>query len=204
MGFVLSGSDAAWRELCPAPPRVLDGALLAMGEKELLMRSTLRVALAASVVVLALAGCAQAETGTSPGAGITESASPPATDTPAEVVLSTGQSSLGTIVVDDAGMTVYVFDKDTPDSGTSACEGDCLAKWPAVTTESDDPEVNGITGTVDTITRSDGSLQLTLNGWPLYLFADDAASGDVTGHGVGGVWWAVGSDGEKITTPAGG
>lgn len=176
-----------------------------MGEKEPLMRIALRPALAgASLVVLALVGCAPAGTGTAPPAETTESASPPATDLPAELALGTAESSLGTIVVNADGMSVYVFDKDTPNSGASTCEGECLDNWPAVMVEEGSLEVDGVTGTVDTITRTDGSLQVTLNGWPLYLYAGDMAAGDVTGQAVGGVWWVISPNGEKITQTASG
>jgi predicted lipoprotein with Yx(FWY)xxD motif len=175
-----------------------------MGEKEPHMSIALRSALAgASLVIVAFAGCAPAETGSAPPAETTASTSPTASDTPAEPALATAESPLGPIVVNQDGMSVYVFDKDTPNSGTSVCEGDCLVKWPAVTVTDDSPQVDGVTGTVDTITRSDGSLQVTLNGWPLYLYAGDMAGGDVTGQAVGGVWWVVSPGGDKITaTPS--
>jgi predicted lipoprotein with Yx(FWY)xxD motif len=115
------------------------------------------------------------------------------------VALTTATSDLGEIVVDADGRSVYVFDKDTAGSGQSACSGDCLAKWPAVTADSDDPAVDGVTGDISTITRDDGSTQITLGGMPLYLFAGDSEAGDVTGQAVGGVWWVVAADGTKIT-----
>jgi len=176
-----------------------------MGEKEPHMSTAMRSALAAaSLVVVAFVGCAPAETGTAPPAETTESPSPTASDLPAELALAVAESSLGPIVVNQDGMSVYVFDKDTPNSGTSVCQGDCLVNWPAVTVTDDSPEVDGLTGTVDTITRSDGSIQVTLNGWPLYLYAGDMAAGDVTGQAVGGVWWVVSPGGDKITaTPSG-
>jgi predicted lipoprotein with Yx(FWY)xxD motif len=102
-------------------------------------------------------------------------------------------------VVDGKGMTVYVSDKDTKGSGQSACSGDCLVKWPAVVAESDSPAVDGVTGEVGTITRDDGTKQVTLGGMPLYLSAGDAKAGDMTGQGVGGVWWVVSADGAKVT-----
>lgn len=133
--------------------------------------------------------------------------SPPAADTPREaetgtVELATAETPLGEIVVDGDGRTVYVFDNDTADSGKSACSGTCLAAWPPVATTSDSPAVDGVTGEVDTITRDDGSLQITLDGLPLYRYAPDEAAGDVTGQGVSGVWWVVGPDGAKIDTAA--
>jgi hypothetical protein len=53
---------------------------------------------------------------------------------------------------------------------------------------------------VGTVTLSDGSKQLTLGGQPLYLYANDSKAGDAAGQAVGGLWWVVGADGNKITT----
>jgi hypothetical protein len=53
---------------------------------------------------------------------------------------------------------------------------------------------------ITTITRSDGTKQLAINGMPLYLFASDSQAGEADGQAVGGVWWVVGADGKKITT----
>ncbi|SFN71623.1 COG4315 family predicted lipoprotein [Mycetocola miduiensis] len=151
---------------------------------------------AVSLSIVGLSGCAS---------------NAPAADTPApaessesasDAELAVADTTLGDIVVDGEGMTVYIFDKDTADSGKSVCSGDCLAAWPPVATTSESPTVDGVTGTIGTITRDDGSLQVTLNGLPLYLYAPDEAAGDVTGQGVGGVWWVVGPDGTKIDTAA--
>jgi predicted lipoprotein with Yx(FWY)xxD motif len=105
----------------------------------------------------------------------------------------------GKIVVDGNGRTVYVFDKDT--SGTSNCSGDCLAKWPVVAAGDGEPQLDGIDASlVSTVTRSDGTKQLAITGLPLYLFASDSKAGEAKGQAVGGVWWVVGADGQKITT----
>lgn len=114
-------------------------------------------------------------------------------------LLTTADSSLGEIVVDGEGMTVYMFDSDTQGGDASTCAGQCATNWPAVTTDSDAPEVDAaVTGEVGTITGVDGSTQLTLNGWPLYYFAGDSAPGDTNGQGVNGVWWVLTPGGEKI------
>jgi predicted lipoprotein with Yx(FWY)xxD motif len=129
------------------------------------------------------------------------SPSPTTTQTAAEGgELMVADSDLGSIVVNSEQMTAYVFTKDTPNSGKSACEGECLEKWPPIITESDEPQVEGVTGEVGTIELADGSKQITLNGMPLYLWVQDKEPGDVTGQGVGGVWYVVGPDGEMITT----
>lgn len=96
-------------------------------------------------------------------------------------------------------MTVYYFDKDTANSGKSACTGGCAAMWPAVTAASSTPEVDGVTGKVGTITSSDGKMQVTVNGLPVYTYSNDMAPGDVKGQGVGGSWWAVAPDGDKVS-----
>ncbi|MDO8145791.1 MULTISPECIES: hypothetical protein [unclassified Isoptericola] len=119
-------------------------------------------------------------------------------------VLGTADSELGEIVVDGVGMTVYFFDNDEPGSGTSACEGDCLAAWPPVHAGSEEPEVEGVTAEVGTITGNDGELQVTLDGRPVYLFANDAAPGEVSGQGVNDVWWVVAPDGSAVTEGGGG
>ena len=101
--------------------------------------------------------------------------------------------TVGTLVVASSnGMTVYTFDKDVANSGTSACTGGCIAKWPALTVPagSTPTAASGITGKLGTITRTDDStLQVTYNGKPLYFFTGDKAAGDSNGIYTG--WSAV-------------
>ncbi len=119
--------------------------------------------------------------------------------------LATADSDLGEIVVDADGRTVYVFDRDEPGSGESACTDGCLDQWPPVVAGDDAPTADGVDGGLGTIERDDGTLQVTLDGSPLYLFAGDGGPGDVTGQAVEDVWWVVGPDGQRITrAPAGG
>jgi predicted lipoprotein with Yx(FWY)xxD motif len=152
-------------------------------------------AAAVAVGVLGLAGCASDSGGSAAGSGSSSSAA-------SNAVLSTTDSSLGTMVVDAAGKTVYVFDKDTAGSGTSACTGDCADDWPAVTADSDSPQVDGVSGDVGTITLADGTRQVTLDGMPLYTYEHDSHAGDVNGQGVKGIWWVVAPDGAKISAAA--
>ncbi|XVV01817.1 hypothetical protein ACQPW3_31150 [Actinosynnema sp. CA-248983] len=105
---------------------------------------------------------------------------------------------LGTVLTDKDGMTLYRFDKDTAKPPTSNCDGDCAAKWPPLLVESENFEVQGVDkGLVGTVTRKDGTRQVTVAGWPLYLFAEDKVCGEAKGHGVGGVWFAAKPDGSK-------
>jgi predicted lipoprotein with Yx(FWY)xxD motif len=107
---------------------------------------------------------------------------------PSGVVLGVGDTSLGQVLVDSSKMTLYLFAKDTPNDGKSACYGQCATNWPPLTVTSVPPMPSGATGTLATITRDDGTMQLTYNGLPLYRYIADKAPGDTTGEGVGGVW----------------
>jgi len=98
--------------------------------------------------------------------------------------------ALGSFLAGPNGNTLYTFKKDTANSGKSACSGGCAGAWPALTVAAGTTPTagTGVTGTLATITRDDGSLQVTYNGLPLYYFKNDAAPGDTKGQGVGGVW----------------
>jgi predicted lipoprotein with Yx(FWY)xxD motif len=89
-------------------------------------------------------------------------------------------------------MTLYTFDKDTANSGTSACTAACIRTWPALTvpTGSTPSAGSGAAGKIGTIARPDtGALQVTYNGLPLYFFSGDQAAGDSNGVYTG--WSAV-------------
>lgn len=99
---------------------------------------------------------------------------------------------LGTVLVGPTGMTLYSFTNDTPGE-PSVCTGGCLDAWPYLTVASADDIVPGVNlpGDLGTVENADGTLQVTYNGWPLYTFMQDAAIGDTTGEGIGGVWFTV-------------
>ncbi|MCV9993040.1 hypothetical protein OIU93_01855 [Paeniglutamicibacter sp. ZC-3] len=153
---------------------------------------------------LLLSGCASGDDDSpaAPGTAATTApaetsaaASSPAASTPD---LMTGESSLGTIVVDGEGMSLYYFTKDKKDTTTSACTGDCLVAWPIAVASGDTPVVEGVTGEVGTIDSPEGEKHLTLNGMPLYYFAKDTKPGDVLGQGLNDVWYVVTPAGEMI------
>jgi predicted lipoprotein with Yx(FWY)xxD motif len=108
------------------------------------------------------------------------------------------------VVTDSNGMTLYRFDQDTANPPATHCAGQCAVKWPpALVTGDGTVTVQGVDRSlVGTVTRPDGSRQLTLHGWPLYRFANDAAPGDAKGQGVGGTWFAATPQGAKATTHA--
>ncbi len=97
-------------------------------------------------------------------------------------------ATLGSYLSGYNGMTLYTKSTDT--TTTSSCTGACEAAWPPYTVASAN-DINlpaGLTGKVGTITRADGSLQVTYNGSPLYYYASDTKPGDVSGEGLGGTW----------------
>jgi predicted lipoprotein with Yx(FWY)xxD motif len=108
-----------------------------------------------------------------------------ATSAQADTGIRTGSTSLGKVLTDGQGMTLYVFDKD--DGGASACYDSCAQAWPPLIAPADAVAE----GDFGLITRQDGSLQWTFKGMPLYLWVKDAKPGDVTGDGVKGVWHAA-------------
>lgn len=150
---------------------------------------------AAAAGALVLAGCGG-------GGGTASNSSGSGTSTAGAAnsvaVLKTFGSPLGAIVVDGKGMTVYAFDKDTPDSSTSACTGQCASLWPAVTTASATPSVQGVTGQVGTAPTAAGGKQVTLDGHRLYTYSGDSASGQLNGQGYMNIWWVISPAGSEI------
>jgi predicted lipoprotein with Yx(FWY)xxD motif len=110
--------------------------------------------------------------------------------------ITLADSSLGKVVVDANGLTLYAYMKDT--GGTSTCSGACANAWPPAIATGTPAAGTGITATLTAITRDDGTKQLKLGDWPLYRFAGDAAKGDVNGQGSNSVWYVVGADGAPI------
>lgn len=163
-----------------------------------------RIALAiAPVFCVALLSACTATPATPAGAPASPSASSaPASSAPAPaaadaatLALKMADSSLGSIVVDGKGMTLYMFAKDS--ANTSNCTGQCLVAWPPLVGK---PTAgSGVDDSkLGSITRADGSTQATYNGWPLYYWKDDKQAGDVLGQNVSGVWFVVDRDGNPV------
>jgi predicted lipoprotein with Yx(FWY)xxD motif len=130
------------------------------------------------------------------------SACAPATTTPKALipltVIVTNNAAFGNYLTDAKGMSLYLFTPDT--AGKSTCTGACLANWPPLTiAKGTTPAGNlEVKGTLGTITRDDGTEQVTINGLPLYYFAKDTAVGDTKGQAVGGSWYLVDPAGKMI------
>ena len=109
--------------------------------------------------------------------------------------LGVGTTTLGTIIVDGKGMSAYYYLPDVPNSGVSSCTGGCLIHWPAITSTSVTPLVQGLTAKVSVIPTSN---QILINGRPIYTFAGDQKVGDVNGQGIGGVWYVISPAGVEL------
>ena len=133
---------------------------------------------------------------------------PPAATEPAAVpvtgaaTVNLGQNDdLGSFLVDDKGMTLYLFTKDSPN--TTVCYDKCATAWPPLLTSGDPVAGEGVDASLfGTTDRTDGTVQVTYNGWPLYYYEKDKAPGDVVGQNVGDVWFVVSPAGEMINTAA--
>jgi predicted lipoprotein with Yx(FWY)xxD motif len=141
--------------------------------------------LAAAVLAIAACGSSASSSSTPPAAG----ASSPAASSSATTLKSTTINGT-TVLTNAAGFTLYWFAPDT--STTSKCTGSCATYWPPV--KGPATAGSGVTGTLATITRPDGTTQATYNGHPLYTYAADTAPGQAKGNGLnvsGGLWHEV-------------
>ena len=150
----------------------------------------LTVLAAGSVIgLLTLAACGSSSGGS---ASSTSQAAPEG--------LGTTTTSLGKVLTDSAGLTLYAFSADSP--GQTRCGDECLVYWHSDGVGSKPPKAPpGVTAKLGVIMRPDGSKQLTVDNWPVYTYVGDHSTGDTTGQGLniqGGLWWAVGTDGTWI------
>jgi len=164
---------------------------------------------AIAAIALAAAGCGSSSGGqqasgygaptpttasSAPGSGATARANSGA----AAVRLAT--SKLGKILVDSKGDTLYLFQADT--GTTSTCNGACASAWPPLTTTGNPAAGPGVSAAkLGTTKRTDGTVEVTYNGHPLYTFAGDSTPGLTTGEGnqgFGAEWDVLSAAGNKI------
>jgi predicted lipoprotein with Yx(FWY)xxD motif len=179
-----------------------------------------RAAAAAGIGLLAAACSSGSSTSTSSTSTSSPSTSSPASSSPAAAAPSsspaaTGRASgaatvslaalsgiPGKALVGSNGRALYLFQADM--HGTSACSGACAAAWPPDIVTGTPQAGSGVSQSLlGTITRADGTLQVTYNGHPLYYFTADAAGGTAHGQAVtafGAEWYVVGASGTKIDT----
>ena len=146
--------------------------------------------------VLFFGACAEDDPSVAPDATSEVTDAPDAMSEDAATV-QTADSELGTILVDSEGRTLYVFANDEP--GVSNCEDNCATTWPPLAAEGEATAGGEAEGSeLDTIERADETEQVTYNDQPLYHYSGDQEAGDTNGQGLGGNWFVVGPDGERI------
>lgn len=91
------------------------------------------------------------------------------------------------VLADEQGLSLYTFAPDKPNEST--CYDDCAQTWPPVLLDED--KGKALMGSLGITTRKDGTLQLTVDGRPVYLFIGDQKQGDIHGEGLGGVWFVI-------------
>src|SRR6476661_6143627 len=159
------------------------------------MNKKLLAASAFTLISVLAAAC-----GSSPTTG-SASPSPSAAGSGTKVAVA-NNSKLGQILVDDKGMTLYLFVKDTGTSST--CYDQCAKFWPPLLTTGTPQAGTGTNQSLlGTTTRTDGKVEVTYAGHPLYYFLNDKAPGDITGQGVNGfgdIWWVLTPAGAANTT----
>jgi len=117
------------------------------------------------------------------------------------LTIGMASTALGSVLVGPNGLTLYVHAGDSATSST--CTGACATAWPplVVTSGQTAALASGITGTLGTLTRADGTVQVTFNGMPLYGWQGDKAAGDTTGQNVNGFTVAT-PTGAPMTSPS--
>jgi len=150
--------------------------------------------LAAAVIGLAACGSSSSSSSSTPPAAAGGSSSASSSQ------IKTASTRVGTVLVNSQGHALYWFAIDTPTK--SNCTGSCVTYWPPVTGAMTAAPGTSLSGKFGTIKRSDGTLQATYLGHPLYTYVGDTSAGMVGGNGKnlsGGLWWAMTPSGAKPT-----
>jgi len=169
-------------------------------------RSLLATSGVAGVALLA-AACGGNGGGSGGGYGAGNAAPPTSAAAAAPSATSTtvaaGTSSLGQILVDSKGRSLYLFEADTAGKSTCTTSG-CVAEWPPLLATGTPQVGAGLAAAqLGTTTRADGQQQVTYAGHPLYYFAGDAQAGTTSGQGLndnGGLWYTVHTDGTPLAS----
>ena len=178
--------------------------------KSTFSRMSGRAKLAAGVggamgAALLVSACASGGSSSSTGAASSAPAGASSSSASGGTVIKTATASGSTFLVDGSGHAVYLWTKDT--GNTSNCSGACAGAWPPVTASGMVTASGGATASdLGTITRSDGTKQVTYDGHPLYYFAGDSGAGMASGQGsdgFGSKWWLVAPSGSDVTTSVG-
>jgi predicted lipoprotein with Yx(FWY)xxD motif len=154
-----------------------------------------------AAVVAACSSAASSGTAAAPASPAGSSSSSSGSSASGATVIETATSSGGTFLTNGSGRAVYLWAKDTGDM--SNCTGACAGAWPPVTTTGTATASGAAKASdIGTITRSDGTKQVTYDGHPLYYFSGDSGPGTATGQGndgFGAKWWLVAPTGSDVT-----
>jgi len=151
------------------------------------------VALAVTACGTGSAGGAYGGYGTPAGGSTTggSQAMPASPSAGPGTTLKTETTRAGQILASSRGLTLYYYSEDQPHSGKSACTGTCATAWPPLAAPVKAPAGVHLPGPLGMITRPGGVRQVTVNGFPVYLYAGDKAPGQDAGNGVGGSWHVI-------------
>jgi predicted lipoprotein with Yx(FWY)xxD motif len=105
--------------------------------------------------------------------------------------LKVERTTAGMVLAGSKGLTLYYYTEDKPGSGKSVCTGGCATAWPPLTAPVKAPMGAKMPGPIGMITRAGGAKQVTINGYPIYYYAEDMAPGQVKGNGEGGTWHVI-------------
>jgi predicted lipoprotein with Yx(FWY)xxD motif len=138
------------------------------------------------------------------GSSSSSTSTPASKSSGGAAVVSTAKGPDGTYLADSSGKALYLWVADT--NATSVCSGSCAKAWPPLTTAGKPTASKGaIASDLGTTKRSDGTMQVTYKGHPLYYYVGDTSASQTTGQGsdgFGAKWWLVTTSGAAITTPA--
>lgn len=161
-----------------------------------------RLGLGLAAALLAAACGSSASTGAPPASGSAAAGgASSASGSGSGTTISTGSSSAGAILTDGSGKAVYLWVKDS--NGQSACDGACLGAWPVVPATGTVTAAGGAQASdLGTLKRSDGTMQVTYMGHPLYYYVGDTGPGQANGQNsdsFGAKWWLVSPSGADVT-----
>jgi predicted lipoprotein with Yx(FWY)xxD motif len=156
--------------------------------------------LLAGAAAAAIAACGSSSPSSSSSTPPATSSSTPSSSgaSASSVVIGTRSTSIGTVLVNAQGHTLYWFAKDTPTA--SNCTGTCASYWPPVLGTPKAASGASLPKAFGTIKRAGGQTQATYDGHPLYTYASDTSAGMTSGNGLnlsGGLWWAMTPSGSK-------
>jgi predicted lipoprotein with Yx(FWY)xxD motif len=160
-------------------------------------------AVALSAVAIAACGSGSSSKTTTTGTSVPTASSGQSSTGASSATVDLAKSSLGPILIDAQGRTLYIWQAD---KGTkSTCTGACASAWPPLVTTSKPTAGSGVASSLLGVTRrTNGTEQVTYNGHPLYLFAGDTASHQTNGqgsNGFGAPWYVLSPQGDPLTGP---